>query len=846
GPTVSRTWTVDATPPSVIIDSAPAGETADPGATIVFASSEPDGASFKCRVDGGEFFDCPSPLRLDGLAAGEHGVEVVTVDRAGNVSQPVSRFWTVVVPPPAPPVTAECAPGDQASVAFGVLVVIATQPSSCLRPTTFQGQAAFAATGPVRVNGIDVRPAGPGDRIIVSQALGQGTVRSDGQAILSLDGKDLGPAQELDFSNLDVAVHNKISTFLDEVKTLYKFPLQAGTTLELSAENGGQAKLTFKIGLPEKVLAAGPTGGGPGGSPAVTVEVPVTASNSRGVTYGAKAQVSELWLGKKILIKEFSVAIDLGEETLTITGGLALNESFGAKSLKGAGADAVLDGTLKLKASDGALFGFLQELTVGVSDLERHIGGGFFLQRAALSLGSQSEGSRLYGKLGGSGRVSFGPKISQTLVFNGYLAAADATISLLFPANEAALNGPDPVRVVAEGSGTLLNLPVSKMTATQFWPDKYTLTGEIDLSVSGWGVKAQITEALFDINALEESELLVVGNASFGAFGGELRADAVVGRHGYGVCFGPAGSQVGLAQFLSLTQPAKVFANSCDIGAIRAQVAQAGVPARGLDVAPGTRVQTAIVQGAGGPPKVELRGPRGESFSTPAGSEPVSSRSHMIVQDTSRNATFVALFGPTSGRWELSARADGPAITRVQSATNLPRVRPRTTVRKLRNGRLQLTWSAPGLAGRSLQLAERAGASTRTLVSTRRARGTKTFTPMPASTRRRAIETRLVRDQIPGKATVTSRFTAADSRPGRASNVQLRSRRILTWSLPGAQRTVAVVTLPDGTTTSQRVSGRRLRLERRLPKGSRLTVTLTGLDALGRSGRPVTARLRAR
>ncbi len=57
--------------------------TRDRTPTVRFGSTEPD-ATLLCRVDGGDPFECDSPLTLDRLSLGRHRVKVRAIDAAGN------------------------------------------------------------------------------------------------------------------------------------------------------------------------------------------------------------------------------------------------------------------------------------------------------------------------------------------------------------------------------------------------------------------------------------------------------------------------------------------------------------------------------------------------------------------------------------------------------------------------------------------------------------------------------------------------------------------------------------------------------------------------------------------
>ncbi len=58
---------------------------------------------FECRLDGGPYEPCVSPVTIDGLAEGGHVFEVRAVDGAGNVEQtPAQWFWVVERPAGVP------------------------------------------------------------------------------------------------------------------------------------------------------------------------------------------------------------------------------------------------------------------------------------------------------------------------------------------------------------------------------------------------------------------------------------------------------------------------------------------------------------------------------------------------------------------------------------------------------------------------------------------------------------------------------------------------------------------------------------------------------------------------
>jgi hypothetical protein len=97
--------TFDSTaPPSPTITSSPENPTTATSASFSFTDSE-SGVSFGCRLDGGSYSECPSPISYSGLADGSHTFDVRAVDAAGNQSAPTSYTWTIDASGPTATIT---------------------------------------------------------------------------------------------------------------------------------------------------------------------------------------------------------------------------------------------------------------------------------------------------------------------------------------------------------------------------------------------------------------------------------------------------------------------------------------------------------------------------------------------------------------------------------------------------------------------------------------------------------------------------------------------------------------------------------------------------------------------
>jgi hypothetical protein len=77
------------------------GATLEPSITMSFTGIDNVAvSSFACRIDGGGFAPCSSPVTFSALALGEHRFEVRAVDAAGNQDgSPAAYAWIVDAPP---------------------------------------------------------------------------------------------------------------------------------------------------------------------------------------------------------------------------------------------------------------------------------------------------------------------------------------------------------------------------------------------------------------------------------------------------------------------------------------------------------------------------------------------------------------------------------------------------------------------------------------------------------------------------------------------------------------------------------------------------------------------------
>ncbi|MFM8560630.1 MAG: Ig-like domain-containing protein [Solirubrobacterales bacterium] len=118
-------WAVDLTPPTYapgVVDR-PDLETNATTAGFDLAAIAPD--TLQCRLDGGSWGPCPSPLQYTGLADGNHTLEARARDQAGNTGPVSTVNWNIDRTPPSNQPTVLSVPSGTvadatADVSFGV------------------------------------------------------------------------------------------------------------------------------------------------------------------------------------------------------------------------------------------------------------------------------------------------------------------------------------------------------------------------------------------------------------------------------------------------------------------------------------------------------------------------------------------------------------------------------------------------------------------------------------------------------------------------------------------------------------------------------------------------------
>jgi hypothetical protein len=208
----SRTWTVEAiappppppdtTAPDTSIAGGPSGTTTSTEAAFGLTATEA-GSSFACKLDGGNWASCSSPVTYTGLAVGSHTLSARATDAAGNTdASPATRAWTVEAVVSPPPPSSECTT-TASSVSAAASAAAAAAPGAvvCLADGNYSKLTLNATKA---APGVTVRAANPGKATVAGASLAGARLTLAGFVVT--EGVQIQPG-----SNGMTVEHNKIT-----------------------------------------------------------------------------------------------------------------------------------------------------------------------------------------------------------------------------------------------------------------------------------------------------------------------------------------------------------------------------------------------------------------------------------------------------------------------------------------------------------------------------------------------------------------------------------------------------------------------------------------------------------
>ena len=847
-PVASRTWTSDTTPPEALIDQAPSGRTDSTDATVVFHSTEPDGATFECSQDGGPEYDCSSPQELSALGDGTHTFTVRAIDDVGNEQQTPTRVsWQVteastggaagggsggdgsggaaggITPPETP--TSDCSNGRFTTLAVGSVVAEGRGTTCFVRTRKPDGSVVWTAAGPISLNGVQLMPSGV---IRFDQKLSNLVMQMPAGTTLGFGSFTWTVPSSISF---DLTTHFVMPNPNGEFE-IAGLTVAAQPDFSLSTADGGSATVTLNLELPEIFQgAAGDESEEPQGAKGLTFAFKFIASNQKGVRFAFKGSLSSAWLFGKVQLSKLAVGLDTGPP-LTFDGSATL--SF-------PGVDGKFTITVGLSSDGAQSFHHVTKLALEASDLQKPIAYGVFLQRLGGRITScVGADKQVGGEVTANAGLSMGPKIDEPPIFVGEPFSLDGTVTL-------SLCAPQSVKIT--GAGKIVEVPIGDVSAKYVWSQgRVDLTGNMDYTIGGWGFLAKVTSAFLDMPHdswnVAASGQLRLPSLTGGVLNGQ--GDVVLSSNGLAACFGSPGERFGIAKHWG--QDLQPFSDSCDVGPYSATAAVADAAAAdSFSVRQHERLKVLAVRGSGAPPKIALIGPGGERIDTPDDATPSRTSRALVVQDPVSDTTYAVLFSPKPGRWAVTPEPGAPPPVSIHSADALPPISVKAGVSGS-GSHPELTWSLHPQPGQGVQFVQQGAAGDQLIVTTTRARGHVGFTPSVAGGRARTIVAFVTENGLPRSQVVVAHFKAPAQPRLHAVNKLRLIGSTLRWSAQAAAADYSLMLRASSGATFATVT-RHPSVPVPGPMRRRnLTVTISALSAGGNPGpmRTLTVRFHAR
>ena len=830
----SRIARMEVEAPDTAIAAGPGDFTDEARPTFSFTATRP-GSRFLCTLDDAAAVPCGASWAPEtALAVGPHTLSVRAVDAAGNAdASPAERRFTV----------AQC----ERSVRIGAVDIAA----DCLRNTGGQ----LEASGPVKVNGITFNPKGKAGAatIAIDQADRKVVIRDVqlrmGAIVLYQGDLEFTVPAEDTFTLATIDLETKTRSDApagdseaaldlagDDDAQAAGFPLKGQAKLELSK---GAAILTANIELPAVFTDAEGNG--------LTGMVKISSDNARGVRLDQARVTAPLAFIGKLELQNLSVAF-IGDGSGAA--GPTCNTPSPGLRWEGSASVIVLPTPDRTQLTDvgvGFADGTLShaEATWLPGSDGASLGGGVKLTKLSVGL-CAGPPVKLTGRAGLTAMPGADgkPRLlvpDAGLIYTGGTDGGPWTIRAEAP--EATLAGDIPfafrdlfVQVSSAGSvefggGVRFSVPLKGAAGPVSLDAAVTVdasakgfiegsTFNVDLQATGCFTGTFSVESLPSVPFSDVCPGIegVVSSTGFAVCGSLKVGSRDIGRIGAGKRWD------GALNFMS---------GACDVGPWRvARPAATGATAARLS-APGTRRFTVpggrrgvlvALRGADGPPQVTLRGPGGQSITTPADASGSTRTDRALAfANVAAKTTYVALRAPQGGTWTASPVAptghssspgeapsqheagasDRSSIADVTAAELLPPPRVRGTVAG-RGRERTLRFVASSRAGQTIRFVERGRGVARTVKVLRTGgNGRAAFRPAPGPAGKRTIEALVEQDGVPRERITVATYSApGPQRPGRPAQVAVARHAkglAITWSpAVRATRYAIRVQLDDG------------------------------------------------
>ena len=228
------TANLDVTPPETMVDSGPTSPTTSTSATFVFSGSDDvtlaGDLHFECRLDGGTFAACTSPLTYSGLLEGSHTFQVRAMDDVGNVEPTPANFsWNIDLTAPAAMI--DSMPLDPTNSTSAIFAFHAAEANSTLA-CSLDGGAFVVCLSPLTYDNL-----GDGSHTFAAQAMDAAGNQGNAASFTWL----------IDIHAPDTLIDTAPAPFTNSNMALFTFHATEGATFTCQRENQVPAACTSPL-----------------------------------------------------------------------------------------------------------------------------------------------------------------------------------------------------------------------------------------------------------------------------------------------------------------------------------------------------------------------------------------------------------------------------------------------------------------------------------------------------------------------------------------------------------------------------------------------------------------------
>ncbi len=295
----------------------------------------------------------------------------------------------------------------------------------------------------------------------------------------------------------------------------------------------------------------------------------------------------------------------------------------------------------------------------------------------------------------------------------------------------------------------------------------------------------------------------------------------------------------------------------------RAKAAQGPADQVRFTVTKGETVKNLRIAGAGGAPKVRITGPGGQRLDID-GDTNVQDKALAGLRQPEGNVTWAGVDAGPTGEYRIEPLPGSVPITGLEATrpdySSAYTASVRTTApsqevlgaRAAATGTRTLRYDTGRPAGQVVTFVEQGADVNRIIGTSRGGKGTLRFTPAPGRAISRRIVAQATIDGVPIPEQVVARYrVAATTTAKRAASLTVRRRGSgvrVGWAPVAGARAYSVTVKPaNGPSRARRVgAGVRALTIGRVPRDYAGTVTVAAQDALGRWGKPRSARFTRR